>query len=454
MKLTVPNTENPPSLSIPLSRQIFFELPFWLIFAFWSLYPDLRTPKFEILSIPVSSKDIAIVVTTCIYIFWPGISQHKEHSLTKPWNWHHHLPILTTVVLVYGMTSLYKLETSNAYAMGYTLILTLASFFLGYLLIAKQPVARIRPFLWRLTVMLAALGLLYSAASFLSLGLGEVRQSLNSQDQEFGIVRVAGPLFVAAKGFFILIPALAFAIQECIQSPGNRLFKLAIVFILTLTIIGLGSRAGLLILGAFFLLIILLMQDKKQAAIAGSLMLILTLIAVVLVFSRANPERIQSLEDISRQETYQTSFQIIANRGLDLNLFGSGYGSYWPWYLLDATGDYRLPGQGFYLLHPFGYMLYHPHSTLLMMVVELGLLGLSYFLYFWKILFQLILKNLQKHENFLIFSCGLFASGLSMFFDFFLFKDATTNVLWWIFLFGLISLSSTERNEDNIMPSF
>jgi O-antigen ligase len=439
MKLTLHNTD---ITDIRSGNMFLFELPFWIIFFFWSFFPDIKTPKFEILAIPINSKDLAIIIAAYMYIFLPGITNYSNDE-NPDRNWHCHLPILSAVLLVYAAFSIdgNKMDESDFKAMLYTLLLTASSFFLGYILLAKMSVQQIRSFLWRLTLVLAALGLLYTAASFLSLGVGDVRESLNSQEQEFGMVRVAGPLFVAAKGFFILIPALAFAIQEYVQSRENRLLKLAVVFVLTLTIIGLGSRAGLLILAAFFILMILFMQNKKQAAIASFLMILLTSIAVFLVFSRANPERIQSLEDLARQGTYQTSFQIITNRSLELNLLGSGYGSYWPWYLTDARGYYRLAGGGFYLLYPFGYLLYHPHSTFLLLIVELGFLGLFYFLYLWSILIKIIIRNL-RNPIFPIFACGMFASGLSMFFDFFIFKDAQTNVLWWIFLLGLLALSS------------
>lgn len=437
------------NVDIRSGYSFIFELPFWLILSYWSIFPDLKTPKLEILSVPINSKDLAIIIVAYIYIFLPGtLNRSNPENIDRIWNWHCHLPILTAILLVYAAISLNgsSLDESNFNAMLFTLLLTASSFFLGYNLFAKMPVKHIRSFLWRLTVVLAALGLLYSAASFLSLGFGDVRESLNSQDQEFGMVRVAGPLFVAAKGFFILIPALAFAIQELIQSNEHRLLKFSIVFILTLTIIGLGSRAGLLILGAFFILIILFMKNKKQAAIAISLLTILTLVAVLLVFSRANPERLQSLEDLARQETYQTSFQIIANRNLELNLFGSGYGSYWPWYITDAMGYYKLAGEGFYL-STFGYLLYHPHSTFLLLIVELGIFGLFYFIYLWNIILQLIIQNLMN-PAFSIFACGVFSSGLSMFFDFFIFKDAPTNVLWWTFLFGLLALNSNASYSE------
>ncbi|RUR76292.1 O-antigen ligase family protein [Chlorogloeopsis fritschii PCC 9212] len=447
MKLTSQNA-NTNSFS-----QFLLELPFWLSFSYWSLLADTATPKFDFLSIPVNAKDLVLVGVAFFYLLLLALTNFGS-TKDRPWNWHCHLPILTVCLLFYAAVSIQRsgIDASNARAMTYTLVLTASAFLLGYILLARKSITSVRSFLWRLTVIIAALGLLYSAASLFSLGMGDVRADLNAGGSEFGIVRVQGPLFGSATGHFILLPALAFAIQEFMQSHTRRLFKLAVVMALTLTIIGLGSRAALLVMGLFFLCLILFMKNKKQAIIAAIMMIILISTATTIIYSKASSDRIKSFEDTTRSDTHLTSFQIISHRNTELNITGSGYGSYWSWYLTDMD-DMRvgfMNGAPIILVYPYGYLLYHPHSTFLLCVVELGIPGLIYFIILWIVLIRLLLRNYQGIKS-AIFNCGIFASGFSMFFDFFIFKNAQVNMIWWIYLFGALALnvSVVSVHKDN-----
>jgi len=398
----------------------------------------------EIESSSVSSRDLVNIGLACFYLLLPSINNSAIKYWRKPW--HCHLPILTVGLLVYAAFSVEwsGMKTRDSMAMLYTLVLTAAAFLLGYTLIEKRCIESIRPFLWRVTVCLAAIGLLYSAESFFSLGLGTASAY---ESDTFGVQRVRGPLFVSTTGFFILIPALAFAVEELIQSRTQRLFKLFVTFVLLLTIIGLGSRSALLILGAFFVLVVLSMKNKKQAIIAFILILILTSSAGLLFFSRAKTDRLQSLEDTSRSDTYSVSFKIIYNRDDDINFFGSGYGSYWPWYITDMEGA-RETNQYFNLVsNPYGNLLYHPHSTFLLLVVELGFPGLFYFVFLWGVLTSLLFSNFLG-TAYPILNSGVFASAFAMFFDFFIFRSAQVNSLWWLFLFGALALNSSENPSN------
>lgn len=449
MKVTSRNTDtNAFSLFL-------LELPFWLSLSYWSLLPDTITPEFDFLFIPINAKDLVLIAVACFYLLLVTITNFGGTTNDRPWNWHYHLPILTVILLFYAAVSIQEsgMDASNTRAMIYTLVLTASAFLLGYTLLAKRSATSVRSFLWRLTVYLAALGLLYSAASFFSLGMGDVRADLNAGASDFGIVRVRGPLFGASTGHFILVPALAFAIQELIQNRNQRLFKLAVIMALTLTIVGLGSRAALLIVGIFFLCLTLFMKNKRQALTAAIIIVILISTTTAIVYSKASTDRLYSLEDSSRSETYLTSFQIISHRTAELNITGSGYGSYWPWYLTDMD-DAKvsfMDSTPTFLVHPFGYLLYHPHSTFLLCVVELGVLGLTFFAALWIALVKLLLHNHQRIES-SIFNCGIFASGFSMFFDFFIFKGGQINMIWWAYLFGALAFNSNlfeSKNNSN-----
>lgn len=421
-----------------------WELPFWLSLLFWSLLPATQTSWLEIESIPVSTKDIVLIVITGFYLL-PEISYRSITTFHKPW--HYHLPIITTILLGYAARSVgwSGMETRDTTAMLYTLILTFSGFLLAYNLIAKRSDKSVRPFLWRLTVYLAVLGLIYSAESFFSLGL---RNEISNDATDFGIQRVRGPLFGSSTGYFILIPALAFSIQEIIQNRVQRLFKLSIVISLMITIISLGSRAGLLILCIFFVLLLFFTKDRKQRFFAVALMIIIATIAIILVFSQANTDRITSLEDTARSSTYLTALEILKDRSVSLNIFGSGYGSYWHWYIPDIEDEKAVFD---FVKTRFGFMLYHPHSTLLLLVVELGVPGLLYVFILFKILFQTLIRNLKGGPE-PIFTCGVAASGFSMFFDFFIFKSTQVNVLWWIFLFGALALPVMQADMSCQIP--
>jgi len=428
-----------PLANINRCLPFILELPFWLTLALWSLLPTTRTPVLEIESISVSSRDLVNIGLGCFYLWLPSINNAAIKYWRKPW--HCHLPILTVSLLVYATFSIEwsGMKARDPIAMLYTLVLTGSAFLLGYNLIKKRCIESVHPFLWGVTICIAAIGMLYSAESFFSLGLGTANAY---ESATFGVQRVRGPLFVSTTGFFILIPALAFALEELIQSRTQRLFKLLVTFVLLLTIIGLGSRSALLILGTFFLLVVLSMKNKKQAIIAFILIIILTSGAGLLFFSRAKTDRLQSLEDTSRSDTYSVSFKIIYNRDDNINFFGSGYGSYWPWYIPDVEGA-RESNQYFNLVsNPYGNLLYHPHSTFLLLIVELGLPGLFYFVFLWGVLTWLLFSNFRG-TAFPIFNSGVFASAFSVFFDFFIFRSAQVNSLWWLFLFGALALNSS-----------
>jgi O-antigen ligase len=415
-----------------------WELPFWIALLCWSILPSNQTIWVEIESIPINTKDVVLLLITGFYLL-PLLKNRTSKAFGK--TWHHYLPVTTTLLLVYAARSIgwSGMETRNIIAMLYTLILTFSAFLLGYNLIAKMSSEYVRPFLWRLTVYLAILGLLYSAESFFSLGLRSV--AFNSGD--FGIDRVRGPLFGSSTGHFILIPALAFAVQEMVQERVRRFYKLAVVVALMITVLSLGSRGALLILCVFFVLVILFTKDRKQRLFLIGTITIIAAIATLLVFSRANTERLTSLEDKVRSDTYLTAFEIVKNRSEYLNIFGSGYGSYWSWYLPDVEDENAV----FHLVEtPYGDMLYHPHSTFLLLMVELGVPGLLYLSHIIGIFVRLLSQNLRGRP-YPILNCGITASIFSIFFDFFIFKNSLINVIWWIFFIGALALPTTQADR-------
>ena len=412
------------------------EIIFWFSLTFWSLFPESKTPWFEFASIPLDGKDVLLILFSLYNLFLLALNSHPVNNRHQ--NWHFYLPIATLIMLLYATVSMVgiEIETIDAYAMIYTLVLVGASSFLGYTLIARMSPQTVRQFLWKLTIFIAAIGILYTVFTFFSIGIGGVRSEANSVASEAGVGRVSGPLIASANGYFILLPALALAIQELMNSRKQLLLKLVVIFSLLLTTIGTGSRGGILCTAIFLIFLIFSLKQKKQAAITAFLVILLITPAIGIYLSKANrvADRVQSLESSDRSAAYEISTQIVENRDIEINFLGSGYGSYWSWYLLSIERDSDL------IWTNFGDILYHPHSTFLILVVELGLFGLIYFVHIWIALASLLLSNFRA-AKLPILNCGVTASAFGMFFDSFIFKGAIYNTVWWIFLFATLSIN-------------
>jgi hypothetical protein len=433
------------------------DLLFWLSLLYWSLMPTLKTPWIEVAEVPVNSKDIVLFALCCICLLSKAIKKPAEPQ-NKLKNWHCYLPITTIFILLYaGFTMVFysyiippqgsgdikpmgDLETIS---MRITLVLAAAAFLIAYIQISLKSREAVHSFLWQLTIALAGLGMLYSFATIAGTTLPGVRSEFNATQSDYGVLRVVGPLFGASTGHFILVPALAFAVQEFYRSRTKRMLKLCIMFALMLTIIGLASRAALLILAIFFIFMGFSMKNKKQAIASIAILVIIISAAAGIFFSKASSERLTSLEDSARSETYIISSKIIHHRDLEYNIVGSGYGSYWPWYMSDLENSINTYIPMFQTR--FGYVLYHPHSVAIIMIVELGLFGTLYFAYLWIILGRLLIDNF-KNAPLPIFNSGVVASAFSMFVDLFIFKGPQINVVWWLYFIGALHLNSNSNS--------
>jgi len=449
-------------------QSVLMELPFWLGLAFWALLPSIRTPWYEIASIPVDSKNLSVVILAGLYAY--GLfaylvvkrrkyPEHRRSNALRTSNsWHHGILTFALATVYYATMTLLlgHLASRDRTAMLFTLIWTLAAIVLGYALIVERSATSVRQFLQRLTLFLAAVGLLYSAESLLDLGLRSDLGKLYS-GRDFGIQRVAGPLFGASTGYFILIPALSFSLQELLNSRKGWIYNLGAVFCLLLTIIAMGSRAGLLILSLLFVGVILLIRDRKRV-VALALLTVLAVIAGAVVFSSAQPDRLTSVEGESRFSNHRISLQIVANEDLGAQIFGSGYGAIWPWYLQEADYtasryfNWKDTSRG--VETRFGRMTYHPHSVFLLLFVELGLVGLLVFTLLWIAFARLLLRN-ASHSAVSILTAGVVVSGLTLFFDLVIVRRPPLNAIWWTYLFGTLMLTNehdSERNFDSRSP--
>ncbi len=425
------------------------ELPFWLGLATWSIFPGRFTPWFDLAGIPVNPKHLLLVPVALLYLvaWWP-----PRRACTA---WHSHLPIVTIGLLTYMALSMSwsGMDVRNTRAMTYVTIINTSTFALGYLMVAERSAATIRAFLQRLTVLLAAIALLYTAENYFSLGLSEPDPG---KALVFGIQRVRGPLYGAAQGGLLLLPALGFALHEAATQRQRRLLFIACAMVLVIAALGSGSRSATLQLGCFSVLLFLFVPGRRQRLVSGVMIAVLVAVGAAFVFSRASAGRLMELEDLERGATHVTAFRIIQNAPMEKQVFGSGHGSLWPWYLPDVEfGGARATGQ-FYIYTPYGLVLHAAHSVLLLMAVELGAIGLLYLAYLWAVLGRQVLLNLRE-APYPIVACGLFTGAMTMFTDYVLFRAGTqVQLIFWIYLFGLLALrahgrmhSVAEENPDD-----
>jgi hypothetical protein len=414
-----------------------YEAPFWLLMLFWSFCPATMTPWVTCCGLPLDTKDVALVAGAIAYgcVAFLHRRPGEEHHRCN----YRQLPLFFTALLFYAWCSMSWSGTDPAHQSGvlWTLVMTLASCVLPWALLTRHSPTETRGFLIRLTLFLAFVSLVYGSESVLGLGL---RQSQRSTS--FGISRMYGPLFGAAMGYFILLPALGCGLQEWLSSTRREgyVIRLLVVFLLTVGIIALGSRGGIISLVAFLVLAVLFTKGAGKVQIVLLLVLFAAGGVGILALADAKFDRMSNLEDDGRQATHETTFKIVTHSSPATLVRGAGYGAYWPWYSRDAwtprlgeeTPEHYLPR---IVETDYGPTLYHPHSVLLLLAVELGLPGVAFFIILWSVLVGLAVGH-GKDPRVGFLCCALAASGVALFLDFFFFKGARTSSVWWFYLLG------------------
>jgi O-antigen ligase len=334
------------------------------------------------------------------------------------------------------------LDAENTKAMLFTILLAYAGLLVGYSVVACHSSAALHNFIWRLTVFLALVSVMYVCESFFNLGL---RSEVDKLWTDFGIQRVKGPLFGASTGHFILIPALGFAIEALMKKTVNRVYGACVALALVTAILGLGSRGALAALATFICLVLLTTVGGRQRLKLLVLLVLVVGVSAGVIFSRASANRITATDDDYRRTTYQTGFTALADGGFLGSITGLGYGALWPWYMTDMSMT-NLASPQYYHATPFGYTLYHPHSTVVFLVVELGVIGL---LFCGQLVMTLghILRRSVKRAQYQYFSCAVVASSVALLVDFFFLKNARLSALWWLFLFAALEFVGSNESR-------
>lgn len=421
----------------PEPRIFLWELPFWAVLLYCALTPGSVSPWWTIGDVPLRSSEGTVLLAG----LWFGLCGFLSSG--RRW-----LPTALSAfvaAIAWGFVSCSwnGLEGEDLQAMRLTLALGLGAAITAWGLIAGQDRQAVHHFLWRITAFLAVLSLLYAAESIFSLGL---RSELGQNTLlDFGIERVKGPLFGSSTGYLVLLPALAFAVHHAIYAKERRILAIAMVLALLTALLGLGSRAAIVLLAVFLTMLSLLIKNVRKRLFAVALTLSLGVVAAMAIFSQASTERLQNLEDDTRRATHFTAWRTVDQTSWEELVRGAGYGGIWNWYLTDARNGDRLASGDNVIRTAMGLTLYHSHSTFLLMTMELGLPGLILFLALLSTLGRLVTRC-WGHHGWQPLACGMLASGLGLFFDLFLFKNSLVNLVWWTYALGASALIT--RGQD------
>lgn len=413
-------------------------LPFVLCLLVISFLPDTLTPKPVIFDIPVRGGEL-LVLTAALASF-AGWLFTSELS-TRERGWHRGLPWWFALTLAYAAVSILwtQMDSYNSRAMLYSICLAAGAFLLPFSVISSLDTQQLRSLTRMVALGLAFISAVYFAVSFFGLSL---RTELGHfYTSGFGIERLKGPLFEPSTGHMILLPAAAVLLQDWLdETPGHGLANALGLASLAVSIIALGSRFALIVTVLFIVVIALTAKGGRSRWVA--LMAIVgVMLAAVAVFQYASTERLQSL-DSERAETYDVSLNIIEQRDPVVSLHGSGYGSIWPWYMLDWELGDRIVRGATTVQSDYGTMLFQPHSVFLMLVVELGAIGLLFFAKLWMVLWRLARGAISQQTN-PIAAIGVFCATLGFFGDLVIFKGPKVSTLWWFFLLASLAMVNT-----------
>ncbi len=420
---------------------------FWAYLFYCTLMPSRFTPCITIFTIKIHSTNILLILITIITLIYIIVLYKPKLNRCKS---------NVTLIFLFGLLCIYaflsiswgQLHTFNIPSMLFTIIVSFSACLLAYFIVSLFISNKeLYNFIKTLVIFICIIGALYSVESYFPLGL---RSADGIEILDFGIQRVKGPLFGSSTGHLILVPALSFAIGEYIL-PKHKITKHwnLIGFILVLTIISLGSRAGIVCMLISFSIIILFIKDIRKKILSIILIIFLLIFSLFWIDQYIDTSRFYQIEDISRLTTHQTSWHILTS-SIPTSIAGHGYGSYWPWYLMDIEdGGARATGQYINWTN-FGAVLYHPHSLLLLLIVELGIAGLSFFVYLWYILVKTFICAI-KFQSFVPYVAGILGTNFALLFDFFIFKNWGLSLIWWIFVFAGISL--VESNLRRMTPN-
>lgn len=435
----------------PVSRPKVYGLGAWLsalgfcfLVSVAAAVPGSKKIYVDVFGVPTIAHELLLVlfagVVTCAALLTRRAVPRDSSSVFS----------MFTALFGYAALSLIwsPVAEPDTSAMLWTLIAAAAALWGAYFVVRLQGFGVSR-FLDHLTLLLAAAAALYTILSFFDIGVRS--DEFTAADPVFGLPRVRGPLFGAAIGGFVLLPALSWALQNVVAHRRRLASAVAGVALLIATL-GTGSRSAMLGTATLVLVAVLSLKSSRQRLAFGVVVALIGSVATWTIFSRASTDRLASLEDSSRAMTYRTGMTALTDATPFDRVRGLGYASYWRWYLTDVDGEGSGKFEAFVVSRPAGRTLYHPHSTPLLLAVELGAPGLATALLLGYALWRARRRTLRNGIPALLFA-GLAGSLVTGTTDLLIFKSPFANLIWWSYVFSALALADSSRGATPSIPS-
>lgn len=420
-------------LRVPSPLTFLWEFPFWASLLYGSIIPATKMLKGDLLGVLLRYADLFMLLSAIFYAAVATVRLFGAKRSVFP-----RLLLISIFLLFgYGLLTLYtgSLGEEDRSAMTFALMLSVGAPLQAVGLFSRYDASQTRSFLNRLTFFLALLSLLYTCESFFNLGLRSEEGS--SIGESFGIQRVRGPLYGSSTGYFLLLPAFGWALYSFFSLRGKQFLAAFAAICLMTALLGLGSRAALILIAVYAVLLALLMKSLKNKVLTLFALALLCGTAGAFIYGRADTQRLQSMEDTLRSRTHETAFRILESEGLGGLILGQGYGEVWNWYRRDFLHTASIAQGNDLIQTPFGLSLYHCHSTFLESVVEFGLVGICWLFALFRCIWGLASAPVTE-SAWRFFTCALAVSLISLGFDLFFFKEARVSAIWWLYSMGAI----------------
>lgn len=415
--------------TLPVSWILLWELPFWAMFCYGALVPASMVVKQEWFGIPMRVSDLLTIASAVLY----GVGAISGFFLTRHVRDFGGLMWPTFGLFTYGLLRLVfgPLEHEDKLAMSFALVLAASAPAQAAGVLSLYNPKQTKAFLNRLVLALSVVSLLYTAESVFGLGLrSEAGRNFTS---DFGIQRVRGPLYGPSTGYLLLLPAIGWAFHSLFSAYSKKTFAVFCTVSLFGAYLGLGSRAGLILLVLYVVSIALFLRKIKRAESNGLLLAVFSLGVGLMIYSQADTQRLTKFEDNYRKMTYETALNMVETESFFGVVAGQGYGSIWPWYRRDTIFTDLVASGDNLIQTSFGPSLYHSHSTLLEVLVEFGLPGLLWLACLVTKVSKLPFRA-RAGTSWHVFSLSLAISTLAFGFDLFLFKEVRVSSVWWLFV--------------------
>lgn len=230
--------------------------------------------------------------------------------------------------------------------------------------------------IFRLTMILIFVILVYMGLSFLFPSLRPSSAYMERTVYTLGFIRVFGPLAPSSTLSFALFPALSYSISMLFVPGKSKLFWITAILIALVGIVGTGSRASILGLMMFVFVFVLVYKIGALKIVLPMAVLFGLVIAAVGI-----PERFRNFEDIARMETYKTALRAVSSSPQAF-IGGVGHGHLYS-LLYDNTLRSLHHKDRWYLAKKnssYGFTLRNSHSSFLQPLAENGVIGFCLFI--------------------------------------------------------------------------